>query len=72
MTDTLAERAQTELPDELKPRHDALHFPENKKICGDLKEESYLAHSAPYRQYDTWSRFTHINNTEVRLFLLYL
>jgi hypothetical protein len=26
--DTLAERTQTELPDELKPRHDALHFPE--------------------------------------------
>jgi hypothetical protein len=28
MTDTLAESAQTELPDELKLRHDALHFPE--------------------------------------------
>jgi hypothetical protein len=27
-TDTLAERAHTELPDELKPRHDALQFPE--------------------------------------------
>jgi hypothetical protein len=28
MMDTLAERAQTELPDELKPIHDAIHFPE--------------------------------------------
>jgi hypothetical protein len=26
-TDTLAERSQTELPDELKPKHDALNFP---------------------------------------------
>jgi hypothetical protein len=28
MMDTLAERAQTELPDELKPGHDVFHFPE--------------------------------------------
>jgi hypothetical protein len=28
MTDTLAERAHTELPNELKTRHDAPYFPE--------------------------------------------
>jgi hypothetical protein len=35
-TDKLAERAQTELPDELRPRHDALHFPE-KQISVPVK-----------------------------------
>jgi hypothetical protein len=62
MTDTLAERAQTGLPDELKPRYDALHFPEQhisvvisqKKVTSRIPLHiANLIHGTALRTYTT-------------------
>jgi hypothetical protein len=62
MTGTLAERAQTELPDDLKPRHDALHFPEqqiyvvisHKKVTSRLPLHiTNMIHGPDIRTYTT-------------------
>jgi hypothetical protein len=72
MNDTLAERSQAELPDELKPRHDTRHFPEqqiyvvisHKKVTSRLS--LYIAnmiHGPALRTYTTpkegWSSYTY-------------
>lgn len=72
MTDALAERSQTELPDELKPRHDALHFPEqhisvviyHKKVTYHLPLHiSNMSHGPTLHMYtmrkEQWSPYTY-------------
>jgi hypothetical protein len=72
MTDTLAERAHIELPDELKPRHDALRFTEQqhsvvisqKKVTSRLPLHiTNMIHGPALRTYTTqkegWSSYTY-------------